>query len=346
LRQGLAIVIGVVAAVFGQYYITQGMYAAAFGVAVAGGFAAGYVGTGTLKGGIQGAFAGGLSFGVGMAFQGANIYAQMFAQGISGGVVEGINGGDFGNGFLSAGLTTAFMPQLSGIRNDIARTAVGAIIGGSISKATGGKFANGAISGAIQGAMAKTSNPEDPSLRNRGKDVNSKLAESIRNRVNDAMQEAGKYDIGYTTAREAAESWWDTVSELKLQHEVGAGIFEQGGKYYVGRAISSGAKSIIYGAHKFIGSDKFTTFVHNHPSGAIRLSGDGLAYQLVEGKMVSVCSVNCTGDVSFAMNIRKDIYAFSSSGNSAFNYNQYMNALNASQGAPVSVMTAITTSGP
>lgn len=154
LRQGLAIVIGVVAAMFGQYYITQGMYMAAFGVAVAGGFAAGYVGTGTLKGGVQGAFAGGLTFGVGMAFQGANIYAQMFVRGVTGGIIEGISGGDFGNGFVAAGLTAAFMPQVGYIQNDYARSAVGAIVGGSISKATGGKFANGAISGAIQGAMA------------------------------------------------------------------------------------------------------------------------------------------------------------------------------------------------
>ncbi|WP_163839463.1 FG-GAP-like repeat-containing protein [Pseudoxanthomonas sacheonensis] len=161
LRQGLALVIGAVAAIFGQYYITQGMYAAAFGVAIAGGFAAGYVGTGTLKGGVQGAFAAGLTMGVGVAFQGANIYAQMFAQGLSGGIVEGMNGGDFGNGFLSAGLTTAFMPQVGFINNDYARTAVGAIVGGSISKATGGKFANGAISGAIQGAMSKTNRAEE-----------------------------------------------------------------------------------------------------------------------------------------------------------------------------------------
>lgn len=60
--------------------------------------------------------------GVGFAFQGANIYAQMFAQGITGGIMEGINGGDLGNAFLSAGLTTAFMPQVGYIQNDYART--------------------------------------------------------------------------------------------------------------------------------------------------------------------------------------------------------------------------------
>ncbi len=151
LRQALAIVIGVVAAVFGQYYITQGMYMAAFGVAVAGGFAAGYVASGTLKGGLYGAFGAAMTFGISALNLG---YAtNIVAQGFSGGIMESLQGGQFGNGFLSAGLTAAVMPNLRGIRNDVARTATGALVGGTISKATGGKFVNGAISGAIQAAM-------------------------------------------------------------------------------------------------------------------------------------------------------------------------------------------------
>ena len=54
------------------------------------------------------------------------------------------------------------MPQVSKIGNNVARTTVGALVGGTISEATGGKFANGAVSGAIQGAMAKRPAPTDP----------------------------------------------------------------------------------------------------------------------------------------------------------------------------------------
>jgi RHS repeat-associated protein len=167
LRQALGIVIAVVGMYF-MPYASNIWINIAYGAAV--GFVSGYVATGTLRGGITGAFTGGLTMGVGLAFQGANIYAQMFAQGITGGIVEGINGGDFGNGFLSAGLTTAFMPQVGYIQNDYIRTAVGAIVGGSISKATGGKFANGAISGAIQGAMSGSNKRRYASSKSDGKD--------------------------------------------------------------------------------------------------------------------------------------------------------------------------------
>src|SRR5690606_10999337 len=77
---------------------------------------------------------------------------KVVAQAVTGGVMESLQGGNFGNGFLSAGLTAAAMPTLR-IRNNVVRTVTGALVGGSISKATGGKFANGAISGAIQAAM-------------------------------------------------------------------------------------------------------------------------------------------------------------------------------------------------
>lgn len=155
LRQGLAIVIAVVAAYFGQYYISEGAYGAAFAVTVAGGFASGYVATGTFQGGAMGAFTAAITFGISTA--GNLTYGQqLFARAVSGGVIESLQGGNFGSGFVAAGLTAMFMPQLGGYTAPV-RTALGALIGGTISAATGGKFANGAISGAIQGAMAKRS---------------------------------------------------------------------------------------------------------------------------------------------------------------------------------------------
>lgn len=101
----------------------------------------------------MGAFSAAVSFGIANGAMSAG--QEFFARALSGGVLEMVQGGKFGHGFASAGLTSAFMPQVGGINNDIVRTATGALIGGTISKATGGKFANGAISGAIQGAMTK-----------------------------------------------------------------------------------------------------------------------------------------------------------------------------------------------
>lgn len=151
-------ILGIAIAVIGTY-VTMGADGGFFmklGLAIAFGAASGYVSTGTWRGAVTGAFTAGLTFGVGWA---ANAYqwgtsATMAAQAVTGGVIEVLQGGNFGNGFITAGLTAAVMPQVGKIGNDVARTTVGAIVGGTISEATGGKFANGAMSGAIQAAMA------------------------------------------------------------------------------------------------------------------------------------------------------------------------------------------------
>jgi hypothetical protein len=119
--------------------------------AAAGGFFAGYAATGTLKSAVIGAFSAAITAGI--AGSGMSGYEQMAAQAVTGGVVESLQGGSFGHGFVAAGLTTYFMPQVGGYSAPV-RTALGALIGGTISAVTGGKFANGAISGAVQGAMA------------------------------------------------------------------------------------------------------------------------------------------------------------------------------------------------
>lgn len=150
-RQVLGIVIMIVGIV-----VVRGMDGGAtakMGAMMAFGFASGYVATGTIQGGVMGVFSAAVSFGIANGAMSAG--QEFFARALSGGVLEMVQGGKFGHGFASAGLTSAFMPQVGGINNDIVRTATGALIGGTISKATGGKFANGAISGAIQGAMTK-----------------------------------------------------------------------------------------------------------------------------------------------------------------------------------------------
>ncbi len=152
LRKALGIAIGIVAAVFQQYYIAQGAFAAAFGVGVAGGFVSGYVMSGTIRGGVTGAFGAGLTFGAGLLSQGWGLGGQVLAQSLSGGIVDLVQGGKFGHGFVAAGLATLAMP-LASHRYATVRAVGGALIGGTISELTGGKFANGAMSGTIRGAM-------------------------------------------------------------------------------------------------------------------------------------------------------------------------------------------------
>ncbi|WP_460762721.1 RHS repeat-associated core domain-containing protein, partial [Lysobacter fragariae] len=174
-RQVLAIVIIVVAAITQQYWAIKG--AAAFWYAVGTGFLAGYASTGTLQGGLYGAFSGALFYGIGTYFQNAqwaqataanNAFgsgltwggygAKVLAHGTAGGVMSRLQGGKFGNGFASAGVTEAFAPAIGGIGNGErsyapARVAAAAILGGTTSVIAGGKFANGAITAAFSRAF-------------------------------------------------------------------------------------------------------------------------------------------------------------------------------------------------
>lgn len=109
---------------------------------------------------VAGAFTAAVSYGLNVKYGGQVTAGRVAISALAGGIASEIQGGKFGNGFVSAGLTTAVMPQVGFIQNDFGRTVVGAIIGGTISEATGGKFANGAISGAIQGAMSKRPAPQ------------------------------------------------------------------------------------------------------------------------------------------------------------------------------------------
>jgi hypothetical protein len=161
-RQWLGAIVGIVAAVLTQQYWALGAYGAAFGAAVAGGFASGAIATQSFKGGLYGAFGAALTFGVGWAGAQYNWGAgTILAQAAAGGVLESVQGGSFGNGFIAAGMAAALMPGVGNIGNPAGRAIVGALIGGTLSAATGGKFVNGAVSGAIQGAMQKQHGSEE-----------------------------------------------------------------------------------------------------------------------------------------------------------------------------------------
>jgi RHS repeat-associated protein len=83
------------------------------------------------------------------------------ANGFVGGIAAELGGGDFGDGFLSAGVSALAKPYIRGIGTDQysgSRVAVRAILGGTISELTGGKFANGAVSAAMAQLFSKEAN--------------------------------------------------------------------------------------------------------------------------------------------------------------------------------------------
>ena len=79
------------------------------------------------------------------------IEQQVLLSGLVGGLTSVAQGGDFGPGFMTAGVSTAFAPGIQSVtsNNVVAGMLVGALVGGTISEATGGKFKNGAASGAF-----------------------------------------------------------------------------------------------------------------------------------------------------------------------------------------------------
>jgi RHS repeat-associated protein len=232
-------ILGIAIAIVGTY-VTMGMdggFFAKLGVAIAFGAASGYVATGTLRGAVTGAFTAGITMGIGQL--GLDIWGRMAFQAMTGGIVEGINGGSFGNGFLAAGLTTAFMSQVGYINNDFVRTAVGAIVGGSISKATGGKFANGAISGAIQGAMAKARPNVRGKVGGRGP-TDPKVAAAAMTEGEQAMANVRKNV--YTNLDDLAADTSDALQPVtdKFHTEVGVRYFKNGDYYEAGSVVSDG----------------------------------------------------------------------------------------------------------
>ncbi|MGM8228508.1 FG-GAP-like repeat-containing protein [Cellvibrio sp. ARAG 10.3] len=80
---------------------------------------------------------------------------RIFAHAMVGGVISELQGGKFAHGFVSAGLSKAFMSYMKFDYSDgsvsavAGRTMVAALVGGTISEISGGKFANGAVTAAM-----------------------------------------------------------------------------------------------------------------------------------------------------------------------------------------------------
>lgn len=130
-----------------------------------------------LKAGLKGAFSAAIFYGIGEVFEGVSAAngpgyegfmgtglsagefgAKVVAHGVAGGIVSVVNGGEFGNGFVSAGLTQALGPSIDKIGNGASsyaplRIMAAAIVGGTASELSGGKFANGAVTSAFAQAF-------------------------------------------------------------------------------------------------------------------------------------------------------------------------------------------------
>lgn len=183
LRQALAIVIGVVAAIISQQYWILNNLWASFATAVAGGFASAYIATGSLKAGLWGALSAAVFWGIGTAFSKTVVYqkspdnlvevivrresagtgvAKIAAHAAAGGTLNRLQGGKFGHGFISAGFTEALSPAIGQIGDGksfasiLGRTAASAAIGGTASELSGGRFANGARTAAFQQLFNET----------------------------------------------------------------------------------------------------------------------------------------------------------------------------------------------
>lgn len=165
-RQVVGIAIAVVAAIYGQYYLSKGAYAWSFAITVAGGFASAYVATGSVRAGLWGAFAAGVFWGIGTAFSqvrgdaGTGVFgsgytsgqyaAKVAAHGAAGGTLSELQGGKFGHGFVSAGVTEAFSPAIDTVDSSPGRVVASAVLGGTASKLAGGSFSNGAVTSVFQ----------------------------------------------------------------------------------------------------------------------------------------------------------------------------------------------------
>ena len=234
----------------------------------------------------MGAFTAAITFGISTA--GNLTYGQqLFARAVSGGVIESLQGGNFGSGFVAAGLTAMFMPQLGGIDNNVVRTAVGALIGGTISVATGGKFANGAISGAIQGAMSKdpSSSPRDDGERRLPERTDSleikRVAEAATAEANEALKPTK--GVVYPTRRAAARAWNRYVRPVADKHgtEIASRFFYRGKGFEIGTATSEGFRYTVNPNFSYAASGSAISagYIHTHPTTNL-FSKNDLTYAL------------------------------------------------------------------
>jgi RHS repeat-associated protein len=94
-----------------------------------------------------------------MPLDAAAVYSaeSIVTHGVVGGVMSVLQGGRFGDGFVSAGLSTGLslttLDQGTNWYDVAGRIAVAAAAGGTVSELTGGKFANGAVTAAFEQAF-------------------------------------------------------------------------------------------------------------------------------------------------------------------------------------------------
>ena len=165
LRTIIAIVIVVVAAIYGQYWVAGAGLAAegstaAYAIAGAiGGAIAGGITGGDLRSVLVGAVSGAAFSGLGAAAKAGQISAtqHVVAAGMTGGVTSVAQGGNFQSGFLAAGFSAIASPYIDSVANDniIVGATASAAIGGTASVLGGGKFANGAVTGAFSYAVGR-----------------------------------------------------------------------------------------------------------------------------------------------------------------------------------------------
>jgi RHS repeat-associated protein len=144
-----------------------------FGAYVFAGFVSGTI-SGGLQGGLEGAFSAAIFYGIGSHFSklagdkgtgflGSGLKAGKFAQKVlahatAGGVIGALKGGNFGQAFVSAGVTEAAASTIDGnLHSAFAKVATSAMVGGSVSYLAGGKFGNGAATAAAQMAFNELS---------------------------------------------------------------------------------------------------------------------------------------------------------------------------------------------
>jgi RHS repeat-associated protein len=254
----------------------------AFGVVVAGGFAAGAVQSGTLKGGLQGAFSAAIFFGIGSYFDQANSasswartgdklntigrVSKIVAHGAAGGIMSDLQGGKFAHGFASAGFSEAAGPLTEGIQSDFLRGAAHALIGGSASSLSGGKFANGAVTA----AMSFSFNELAHGAQRRAAQRRLSLANARM------LAEGGMRP--FDSADEAAIFWHERAGSLAGDVEFGSYIFKSREKYYIGPVGSSFETDEIdwpaFGPRGVGGNAGLVGFIHSHPNGS-HFSGQG-----------------------------------------------------------------------
>ena len=261
----------------------------------------------------MGAFTAAITFGIGTA---TNLTAgqQLFARAVTGGLLEGLQGGNFGSGFVAAGLTAMFMPQLGGYSAPV-RTALGALIGGTISAATGGKFANGAISGAIQGAMARA-----PRTNHAGGDApaDPKKAALAMKSATRALAKSGFYDNVangvYKSERAIAAAWGRIVYPIghAFGVEIGAWIAQAPtGAWTVSGAHSDGAYDWVQPDNAKPSLYKASAWVHTHPMapGGEHLSGSMIHLRKSYGELIGATH-DFDGDVPWALRNEMNIYSY------------------------------------